>query len=495
MSYSRIYYLPAPVLKMLAGIRKRFSNSFSSSDAPEFLNEYNKHRPAGRFHDICYAPQKSLYFGADGNVVACCLNRTHILGTIPENSVREIWQSDAIKNLRVAIASNDFSKGCYQCQHRIESGNYDAVEARLYDILPRKKRYPTQLEFELSNACNLKCIMCSGEFSNQWTDETKTLKNYGPEFLEQLREFIPHLFQAKFLGGEPFLIPIYYDIWELIFELNPHCRILVQTNGSILNDRIKSLITKGQFQISLSIDSFRKETFEAIRSGASFEMVKENLEYFREYAHSKKIPFSISVCPMQQNQDEISEIISECNRQDMLVYFNTVWYPPQCSLYSLSSAELATLVSEYAAFQPSQVTYIQKRNKTHYEHFINQLRQWEKMKEISEAERSRRHQEYKKWKSELESISVGQMAERVMEKIAQFPEISKINETEISRMRDKLMRIAGHFETDNYVKMALGKLAEYPAELILQELAHTEEGRLVELAGQMIAECKSQEIS
>ena len=55
---------------------------------------------------------------------------------------------------------------------------------------------------------------------------------YDAAFVKQLEEFIPHLEEVKFYGGEPFLIEIYYEIWEKIMELNPKVRISVQTTIS-----------------------------------------------------------------------------------------------------------------------------------------------------------------------------------------------------------------------------------------------------------------------
>ena len=65
---------------------------------------------------------------------------------------------------------------------------------------------------------------------------------YDDDFITQLEEFIPHLEQAFFVGGEPFMIEIYFKIWEKIVETNPSCMISVQTNGTILNQKVKALL-------------------------------------------------------------------------------------------------------------------------------------------------------------------------------------------------------------------------------------------------------------
>ena len=64
---------------------------------------------------FCYAPFGSLYFYQNGDVVACCQNRMNVLGKYPENSVKEIWQGDKIKELRRYMLDQDLSKGCFSC--------------------------------------------------------------------------------------------------------------------------------------------------------------------------------------------------------------------------------------------------------------------------------------------------------------------------------------------------------------------------------------------
>ena len=49
---------------------------------------------------ICKAPFTSMYFRPDGSVTPCCFNITYNYGKFPENTVKEIWESTAIKTFR-----------------------------------------------------------------------------------------------------------------------------------------------------------------------------------------------------------------------------------------------------------------------------------------------------------------------------------------------------------------------------------------------------------
>jgi MoaA/NifB/PqqE/SkfB family radical SAM enzyme len=52
---------------------------------------YNQNRLLGPQKQVCYAPARSLYFGRDGNVIACCLNRSHVMGNITKDTITQIW--------------------------------------------------------------------------------------------------------------------------------------------------------------------------------------------------------------------------------------------------------------------------------------------------------------------------------------------------------------------------------------------------------------------
>jgi sulfatase maturation enzyme AslB (radical SAM superfamily) len=166
------------------------------------------------------------------------------------------------------------------------------VKANHFDTLPFNKDFPTMMEFEIDITCNLECTMCSGDYSNLIRKNKEhrppLVMKYDMEFVEQLTPYFKHLHEARFSGGEPFLIDLYYEMWNRIAEYNPHCLISIQSNGTILNNRVKNTLTKGKFEIGISLDSLQKEVFESIRINAKFDTVISNIEYFGAYCKEKK---------------------------------------------------------------------------------------------------------------------------------------------------------------------------------------------------------------
>jgi len=365
----------------------------------ENILAYNQTRVTGPEPCVCHAPLRSLYFDIHGKATACCFNRAHVLGKFPENSISEIINSDKRMFLQTELCRQNFMYGCQHCHKLIEAGNFDGVEARLYDNLKDQGITPSEITFELDNTCNLECVMCHEEFSSTIA-KAKGLERirhpYNAEFLEQLRAYIPKLKVAKFLGGEPFLINIYYEIWDLILELNPKCRINLQTNGTIFNDRVKSYLDRGNFYIGISIDSLQKDRYESIRKNAVFEDVMSNIDKFIEISRKKNNYVNISVCPMQQNRDEIPDLVNFCNQKNVFIYFNTV-YTAGFAISELSEEELLEMLTRYRAAKFNAKGVIAKRNLRFYNDLISNFESWYQVKEQASRLTRRRHN----WNSEL----------------------------------------------------------------------------------------------
>jgi sulfatase maturation enzyme AslB (radical SAM superfamily) len=222
--------------------------------------------------------------------------------------------------------------------------------------------------------------MCSGFFSSLIRRNRENLpplnSPYDESFVKQLEPFIPHLKEAKFLGGEPFLIKTYYQIWNLIIQLNPNIKVSITTNGTILNDRIKHILEKMNTDIIISIDSLEKENYERIRINAKFDLVMGILRYFRDYVTRKRTTLSIATCPMQQNWKEMPYFLRFCNEQGIYLYFNTVTWPEDHSLETMSQDELSKIVKFLRPVILIENTDVHRYNNSNYRDLIRQISYW-----------------------------------------------------------------------------------------------------------------------
>jgi MoaA/NifB/PqqE/SkfB family radical SAM enzyme len=333
--------------------------------------------PRGTFP--CLAPWTSISFNIDGYATVCCLNRKTTI-KVENNSIDDIWKSEAFKQLRENVSNKNLGHDCSICNDQIHAGNFTGVKAASYDnYFPYNPERPLFMEFCLENTCNLACGMCNSLLSssirkNEHLPPLK--KHYGEKFVNELEAYIPYLKEAVFSGGEPFLIPIYYKIWEKMLAINPNITIGVVTNGSTLNEKIKSLLERGRFKINISTDSVHKETYEAIRRNASFDTLMSNFEWFKDYGNRKNLPVNLPVCPLTLNWDKIPEIVRFANKNDVSVNFVYVDRPFSMALPYRKPEYLENIITQYNLEKFDEVSPHSKNNIRRFQGLIDDIGKW-----------------------------------------------------------------------------------------------------------------------
>lgn len=369
-------------MKFIKNIMSLFSSNESSMNENSLdknsVGVYNQTRPTTKKNSFCHAPSINLYFSWEGKVIACCFNQKFILGNYPEQSIDEIWSGDQVKKLRGSLKKNDLSNGCDTCLRDLKNSSFKTSNALRFDEFEAGK-FPEMMEFQLTNTCNLECNMCNGWLSSTIRKNREQLPplpmKYDSKFVEQLTDYIPHLKFTNFSGGEPFLMEIYYDIWDKIIEINPKCIIKITTNGTVFNNRVKELLEKGSFDITLSLDSLDKKTYENIRIGANFERVLSNVHSFVTHCNEKQSTMNINFCPMVDNWKEIPDFLAFCNSIQSVVYFSIVHYPLNRSLKSLSSDELRQVVYEIEE-EKKRLNLPKNKNTEEWERLKDQIHAW-----------------------------------------------------------------------------------------------------------------------
>lgn len=348
----------------------------------EIMKTYNKARTHAE--KLCHAPYRSIAFYQDGRATACCFNREHILGRYPKQSIQEIWLGSSAEQLRQAVDKHNLSLGCFDCKRHLQNGNYTAVKALNYDYLggqTEQNNYPLLMDFLLANTCNLECQMCSGVYSSSIRKTREQLPDnvnvYGDAFVAQLEEFIPFLKWANFSGGEPFLISTYHAIWDKIAELNPNILCGVTTNGTVLNARIKDLMQKLRFNVSISIDSLNRNRFELIRKNANYDRVLENFIYFRDYARARGTWLTINMTPMINNWMDVPEMVRFASQNGVQIYFTNMWQPPAYALWNKPAYTLAAIHAFLVKNRPEVHTPAARTNDTFYAALLHDIKTWQ----------------------------------------------------------------------------------------------------------------------
>ncbi len=332
--------------KLISNLLSKVVSDVRQPEGPglkkDVISAYNAARGKPASTHICHAPFSNMYFNVHGDCAPCWLTFIEP-DSYPAKSVREIWFGEKFQSLRKNLLAYDLRDKCKVCMKNLQDGNYTSVLARAYDVNDVAD-YPAMMELELNNTCNLECVMCIGELSSSIRKNREHLppirSPYDEAFVQQLEEFIPHLKELRFNGGEPFLIGIVFKIFEKVEKLNPNLKIVVATNGTVLNYKVKEWLNKLNIHINFSLDSLTPSIYETIRVNADFERVIEHFNFYHDYCSKNKRTMCVMVNPMRNNWHEMPEFIRFANKHNINIWYNTIHRPVEWAIWPLAADEL-----------------------------------------------------------------------------------------------------------------------------------------------------------
>ncbi|NLA23406.1 MAG: radical SAM protein [Bacteroidales bacterium] len=429
-------------------MKPKIEKQYLEKDFKDNYDAYQLNRMYGPLKHFCYAPHTSMFFSLHGKISPCYATYGNSPDKFGKVSIRDSWFNSACENIRKEHESFDYSDNCEFCNQLFKTGAFGSMLAKKYEHYAfNKSKYPQIMEFELSNRCNLECIMCDANLSSAIAKKqglnAQVIDNYGDEFIEELKEFVPHLKMAEFTGGDPFLIEKYYQIWDLILELNPKCEILITTNANTMSERIEKLMSKtSKLHFNISFDAYSKDVYEQIRINANYENVRKNIDSFNAYCKKHKTSMNLLVCPLTTNSRELPKLIEFGNSLDVGVFFHTVVKPEDLSLKYQDEKYLNELIEYLGKFEFPRKTWNQRTNANNYSNLIVLLKAWRD--EASNTKTQNKLEEnpaYKLFYEETISQGTKEQKEKIEKLLALinsqdesdiiFSKLSKMNKSEI----------------------------------------------------------------
>ena len=246
---------------------------------------------------FCILPWIHLHAFPDGRAYPCCLGKMEEpLGTLRESTMKEIWNSESLKNMRVNMLKDKSCSQCSKCYEQEESGfvsmRYSANKNHGHQIVRvdetkedghLEKFELTYYDIRFSNLCNLSCRSCGDIFSSNWVKEAKKygwLKKDHPNVsyagryeMDMWKQLQPHLDSIEniyFAGGEPLMMKEHYNLLNALIERG---RTDVRLN---YNTNFTELIFKKQDVLDLW------NKFESVSIGASLDASYERGELMRK---------------------------------------------------------------------------------------------------------------------------------------------------------------------------------------------------------------------
>ncbi len=162
--------------------------------------------------------------------------------------------------------------------------------------------FPVEIALELTNHCNLKCIMCP-------VPDIKRKRGFMDEMVfrrivEDISKESGFLFLPQGFG-EPLLHKKWSELIEFAYSRGIH-PIVILTNGMLLNETNITGLLNTVSAIIVTIDGITAKTYESIRVKGRLKTVTENIERFLEIRSSNESPrLVLRIIRMQETEGEI----------------------------------------------------------------------------------------------------------------------------------------------------------------------------------------------
>ena len=267
---------------------------------------------------FCILPWIHMHTWPNGNVYPCCIvDFRENIGNLKENTLEELWNSEAMKYIRKSMLDGEKPNYCRKCYQQEDNGIESPRETanmkfnqHIDTITDNTDPYGHNSDFNLkywdfrfSNLCNFKCRICGSGCSSKWyEDEVKLYGNssnksalthiddYSIKSLEYyIDKFANEVEEVYFAGGEPLIMDEHYFILEkLIASGRTDVKLRYNTNLSILKYKKWNLIDLW--------GKFAETTSDNVDVYASIDGIKEQAEYSRKGTKWSEIEENIKIC-------------------------------------------------------------------------------------------------------------------------------------------------------------------------------------------------------
>ena len=286
--------------------------------APYFIERSElseeEYRKLTHSETFCMLPWVHMHAFPDGRVYPCCLaDYWHPVGDLRKNTMREVWNQDKYKAMRVNMLADKPCKECTKCYEQEKHGafsmrndanrNYGHLIGEIANTQPDGTNEEFKIRYwdvRFSNLCNFRCRSCGPICSRNWYNDHVKLYNRKPDVLgrdmerveyaagdedameRQMVEHVPYLEQVYFAGGEPLIMKEHYILLEKLIEAGKtDIRLQYNTNFSELRFKDKHVFEYWKhfknISVGASLDGMGAQA-ELIRKGANWKQTVENRE-------------------------------------------------------------------------------------------------------------------------------------------------------------------------------------------------------------------------
>lgn len=326
---------------------------------------------------FCVMPFYGAEFTPKGFTTPCCL--------LPKDT--------DIKQLQTEMLSGQRPIPCQKCwsledknkisDRQLKNSAFDFYKNQDIEFIEedcRKGKYSTQIvKLYTSNLCNSTCVTCDAVLSTAWATLSKIKTHISIDDQSISKLPLKEIKMLTFVGGEPFHEKKNFAILKKMIDVdNTDCFISFTTNGSTNLTAYQKDILK-QFKnlnMCLSIDGIKK-IFEYLRYPLSWDMLLENLEFFRKNNNNISISYTVSNLSIFYIEETLAWFNSQGISHNYNIVYNPVYFSPNA---------LPLNIKQYLGTNAKSIIELDKHSAEDDNNFrlcCQELRKQDRMKGIS----------------------------------------------------------------------------------------------------------------
>ncbi len=244
-----------------------------------------------------------------GTVRACGWAGYYLLGNLRDNTMSEVYNSEAAKRFRQTLIEGTYD---YCNEENCPYMANNILESQLVEI-EKIPEYPEIVSLAYDRRCNYHCTCCISRCDDKMDPVVQE------KVEREIRAALPYVktFSANGLG-EFFVSD---SMMELVSEWKPEeiegAKFELETNGSLLNEKNWKKVENiggADLSVTLTIHSFEEAAYQYL-SGTKMKIsqMEENLRFVKKLREEGKINFlEIAMVMQERNFRTLPDFIDRC---------------------------------------------------------------------------------------------------------------------------------------------------------------------------------------
>lgn len=310
------------------------------------------------YKNFCVHPFVKMFVSTEAQMRPCCISKpvTKQNTNVRFQSIESVWNGEDFQQLRQSFNQRQIPE--HTCRACIENEKNGFFSHRQYENKKWKSLTdfyftnphtivppPVSFDLRLSNECNLQCVMCNPELSNQIA---KNMSKYNksnkanPYTLEYdvekyvvsdsglNQKFIDHIItnadntqEIWTLGGEPFVMKPVLSLLETLVEnkQSNHISLKMISNGTVIKESwIEKYLTKFEkVWIGISLDA-TEDILEYVRYPSSWSVLQQKIISLKKIC-DRYPNFSVTLEPTIQllNLKSLPKLFTFANENNFII--------------------------------------------------------------------------------------------------------------------------------------------------------------------------------